>query len=657
MKKRKKLSVAIVVMFLVQLIFGVGASKVARAEDVNSSVPQFLDRRKETVDFVYQYKDKTIVNNAVIIDYNIKFFVEENGKKHIISDDFNLLRYLSFKGVYNDNAYVVSDKDEKRSIYKVDLNTYKMEYVKEVPKYKDEQAYVNKIVIDSNGVFWYEASEHNIPIYDSNGRILDNSTKDIIYNDKGFSYETIKLQKGEQTYDSFGHLEESIDGSLWFNKTLKSGTDNKVYKISKDNSVKEYSINNTQPMVIYNVYPSNDSSVILIGKQLVTGSDGRSTEGEVIVQKYKINGDTLELTKEFKFPNTYFYSSLDVNGNVWINQSGVISKLEGNEFIKKYIVDSGLKALEVYDDKNLVACGIVGFGYTPIAIADPAEKPLDNNIDNNANNTTNTNINNNTSKNSESASNNSSTNANNTSVQQVINKEKFNVDVNGANAVLTLDSKQISKDSENTVVPTLSNSVQTVETRFDAVTTNGGKGSVKVNANNVSLVLPFSTIDYNGVNNGDYIKLREAIVKNDDSLSSIKDIGKLFDFSLEMYKNDGTKLKDIHSFKNGNATISVKLTNVEVKNLDINKLSAFYYNENTKSWENVGGSYNKGTMTFTFQTSHFSKYTIAQINGTLPQTGVIMDSTSIMLVALILILMGSIVLMKKNITRIKTSNR
>ncbi|GFP76141.1 hypothetical protein [Clostridium fungisolvens] len=656
MKKRKNISIAILVMFLVQLSFGIGVPKVAMAEEVNSSVPQFLDRRKETVDFVYQYKDKTIVNNAVIIDNNIKFFVEENGQKHIISDDFNLLRYLSFIGVYNDNAYVVSDKDEKSSIYKVDLNTYKMEYVKEVPKYGDGQAYVDKIVIDSNGVFWYEADEHNIPTYDSNGRILYNNTKNIIYNDKGFSYEDIRLQKDEQTYDSFGHLKESIDGSLWFNKSIKSGTDNKVYKISKDGLVKEYAINNTKPMVIYNVYPSTESSIILVGRQLVTGSNGSTIEGEAIVQKYKINSDTLELEKEFKFPDTYTYSSRDVNGNVWINQDGVIYKLEGNEFIKKYIVDSGLKALEVYDDKNLVACGIVGFGYTPISIPETSGNSVDNSSGTN-NQNTNTTTNSGTNSANSTGSSNSGTTTNNSSTPQYTNKEKFNVDVSGANAVLTLDSKQISKDTENTVVPTLSNSVQTVETKFDAATTNGGKGSVKVTANNVSLVLPFSTIDYNGVNNGDYIKLREAIVKNDDSLNSIKDIGKLFDFSLEMYKNDGTKVKDIHIFKSGKATISVKLTNDEIKNLDINKLSAFYYNENTKSWENVGGSYNKETMTFTFQTSHFSKYTIAQINGTLPQTGAIIDSTSIMLAALILILMGSTVLMKRNISKIKTSHR
>ncbi|GKU24967.1 LPXTG cell wall anchor domain-containing protein [Clostridium folliculivorans] len=650
MKKRKNFSIAILVMFLVQLIFGMGVSKEVKAEEVNSSVPQFLDIRKETVDFAYQYKDKTIINNAVIIDNNIKFYVEENGKKHIISEDFNLIRFLDFIGIYNDNAYVVSNQDNKRSIYKVDLNTYKMEYVKEVPSYKDGQAYITHIIIDSNGVFWYEAEEHNIPIYDSNGRILDNKAKDIIFNDKGFSFEAEKIQKGDQNYDSFGGLIEASDGSMWFSRTVTSGTDNKVYKISNGKIEKEYLVNSAVPMAIYEICPGDDNTLTFIAGKLGKITDGRITEEKMLVQKYKINNDTLQLVKEFEFPTTYFFATIDINRNVWISQNGDIFKLEGNELQKKYVVDNFMKPIKVYDDKHMVAYGIVGMGYTPISISDPAEKPLDNN-------NTNTSQNSGTNSGNNTVSSNNGTTANNNSTPQDTNKEKFNVDVKGTNAVLTLDSKQISKDSENTVVPTLASSVQTIETKFDALTTNGGKGSVKVNANNVSLVLPFSTIDYTGVNNGDYVKFSEAIVKNDYSLSSIKDIGKLFDFSLGIYRQDGTKLKDIHSFKNGKATISVKITNDEIKNLDINKLSAFYYNENNKSWENVGGSYNKETMTFTFQASHFSKYTIAQINGTLPQTGAVIDSTGIMLAALILILMGSTVLMRRNISRIKTSNR
>lgn len=86
MKKIKTFGKIILVLLLVQFMYAANLSREVKAvEEDNSSVQEFMEVRKETVGFAYQYKDKTIVNNAVIFDYNIKFFVEENGKKHIIS--------------------------------------------------------------------------------------------------------------------------------------------------------------------------------------------------------------------------------------------------------------------------------------------------------------------------------------------------------------------------------------------------------------------------------------------------------------------------------------------------------------------------------------------------------------------------------------------
>jgi hypothetical protein len=615
MGKRKILSITILTLFLVQLIFGVSSSGKVMAEETNSSVPQFMDVRKETIGFVHQYKNKTIVNNNVITDYNLKFFVEEKGQKHIISEDFEFLRGLRFIGIYNDNIYVVPGQAENKSIYKADLNTYKLDKVKDIPIYGDGKASITNYKIASDGVFWFQAQQNDIPIYDSTGTLKGHNTKYIIYNDKGFSYETLNLQDGTSSYSSYGGLNEGPDGTMWFYKSFELGADNKVYRILKDNSIKEYSINSSYRIEAVHARP--DNTLFVFTKELVKTQTGYS-ENKGILQIYKINKDALELVKNIDVTGKDFFKSIDSNGNLWINEDGLISKLENDSFVAKYAVKPSLSGINVYDDKHLAAIGIAGFGYTPISIDEPADNS------------------------------NEDTDGNNSPVEQTPSSEKFTTVINNKEALVTLNSSKILKDSVNEIVPTLANGVQAVEAKVETGAINDGKGSLKVNANNIITELPFSTIDFNGTSQGDFVSLKQNIVKQDTSLNSLKSIGKLFNFSLATYKQDGTRIKDIHAFKSGKAKISIKLTSEEVKGLDTTKLAAFYYNESAKLWEEVGGSYNKETMTFTFETNHFSKYTIAQVNGALPQTGSVLNFTNLMLLAVILILIGSGVLFSKD---------
>lgn len=607
MGKRKLLSAVTAVLFLFQLIFGIGFAGKVKAEAASSSLPTFMDVRKETLGFAHQYKNKTIVNNTVIVDNNLKFFVEENGQKHIISQDFNLLRHLIYIGVYNDNVYVASnqgDPSQPYAIYKADLNTYKMEFVKNVPIYGDGKAYITDYKIDANGVFWFAADQNNIPIYDANGRITDYNTKYIIYNDKGFSHEELVLQKGNSIYNTYGKLQQGLDGSMWFFKSIELGADNKVFRVLKDNTIKEYSINSTNH--IDSIYPGENNTLLVYTQEI---SPVNYAVVKKIIQKYSINDNGLSLQKEYDVSAKQFLASGDINGNMWIDTDGVISKLEDGGFVDKYIVSSSMLGLNVYDDQHLVTCGIVGFGYTPISI-DP------------------------------------STPAAPTSA--VPSSEKFTTSINGKDALITLNSSKISKDSINEITPSLPTNVQNVEAKIDAASINGGTGSIKLNSNNVVVNLPFSTIDFSGLSQGDFINLKQNLEVGDVALNSLKSIGKIFDFSLTTYKQDGTKIKDIHSFKNGKADISVKLSKEEINGLDVTKLAAFYYNENTKQWEKVGGSYNKDAMTFTFETSHFSKYTIAEENGILPQTGSIINFNNLMLIAFTFIIIGGIMFFRKD---------
>lgn len=512
MKKIKTFSKIILVLLLVQFMYAANLSREVKAvEQDNSSVQEFMEVRKETVGFAYQYKDKTIVNNAVIFDYNIKFFVEENGKKHIISDDFDLIRYLGLIGIYNENAYVVSTQDKKKSIYKVDLNTYKMEFVKDVPAYGDGKAYITNCTIDSNGVFWFKAIETNIPIYSSTGRIIDYNTKYIIYNDKGFSHEVLRLQDSETTYDTYGQLVKGPDQSLWFSKSFKYGKDNKICKISKDNNIKEYSIDTND--LILSVIPGVDNT-LFVGTREFIKTDSEYKQGKFNVRKYKINNDILELESEYSFEDETIELTFDSNRNLWTNDNGVISKLENDKLVKKYIVNEHMKGINVYDDKHLVAHSIVGAGYTPISIGDSNEEPRDNsNTDTNGNTGTNSN---NTDKNSNTNSSNNantsvSNNNTNTSVSNNTNEVKDNnVDLNnrdnaskgtdsyinsntnlssGTNRVqetLGFDKVTAAVSDKKEILPTTKTEEKKEDTKAEAVDTNTSKNAIVEENNTVA---------------------------------------------------------------------------------------------------------------------------------------------------------------------------
>jgi LPXTG-motif cell wall-anchored protein len=293
-----------------------------------------------------------------------------------------------------------------------------------------------------------------------------------------------------------------------------------------------------------------------------------------------------------------------------------VKKYENENLVTKYEVYNSFHndRFYIYDDNNLVVYGDAGY---KIIAANVPE------------------VNNNTT--TEPAATKPATTESSTAKSTTTNNT----------ALVNLDTNKLNKNGVNEISPVPSSDSQAVEARIDASAVNGGTGSLKMNASNVTMELPFSAVDYDGTVQGSYISVKQNIIANDPLLSAIKDIGKVFDFSLATYKQDGTKIKDIHNFKNGKAKISVKLTNDDIKNLDTAKLSAFYYNEETKMWESVGGSFDKESMTFTFETSHFSKYTIAQTNGALPQTGSALNSLDLIVIGLILMVFGTLIFSRK----------
>lgn len=623
-QKKRRNAILMVLLFLTMLFQTLNVK--VKAEEADSTVPTFTEVKRETIGFALQHKGKTIIKNVNIVDNNLKLFVEEKDQKHIISEDFNFLRWLDDIGVYNDNLYVIQDTEENKPIYKVDLNTYKMEFVKNMPTSPVGNPSVSKIVIDQTGIMWFLGAEYNIPEYYPNStRIKDNYTRHIVYNEKGFKFEfSILQQSGRSNFDTFSGLQVDPDGNVWFFKSFGTGTDNKLYRVSKDNQIKEFTIPTSY--TIRSIYVGRNNTINIVDGP-TTRTDGSEGFDKEFVQRYTIVGDNLQLMKEFDMTGKYVYYDKDINGNLWVDEEGGISKFEGDNLVKKYIVSDVLEGIRVYDDKHLVATGVTGFNYFNISIDDEKPPVVDDTkppvVDDGKSPVV------------------------DDAKPPVVEKFTTKIDSNTKSAAVVLDTAQIVKNGVNEVAPLLGADVQSVEAKLDAAAINGGTGSIKLYTSKVTMELPFAAVDYEGTVQGSYVNIKQNIITNDPILKSLKHVGKLFDFSLVTYMQDGTKIKDIHNFKSGKAKIAVKLTSDEVKNFDTTKLGAYYYNEKTRQWELIGGSFDKNTMTFTFETTHFSKYTIAQTNGMLPQTGAFLNNNDLIIGALLLIALGLLLFIKK----------
>lgn len=128
---------------------------------------------------------------------------------------------------------------------------------------------------------------------------------------------------------------------------------------------------------------------------------------------------------------------------------------------------------------------------------------------------------------------------------------------------------------------------------------------------------------------------------------SLTQIGKIFDFGITV-NQDGKEPAVIHQFSNGKKVlVTIELTADQIKDTDVSKLSAYYFNETTKQWEEVGGTFDKATNKFTFETSHFSKYTLMEKSGSLPKTGGPIDMNVLIIGGIAMMLVGYLLISKK----------
>ncbi|WP_029169222.1 hypothetical protein [Clostridium cellulovorans] len=89
----------------------------------------------------------------------------------------------------------------------------------------------------------------------------------------------------------------------------------------------------------------------------------------------------------------------------------------------------------------------------------------------------------------------------------------------------------------------------------------------------------------------------------------------------------------------------LNLSAEDIAAINTGKLAVFYYNESTQNFENLAGSYDSTSNTFTFETTHLSKFVIGEadsVGNVLPQFGTFIDTTVLIAFGLTMILGGGL---------------
>jgi Gram positive anchor. len=180
-----------------------------------------------------------------------------------------------------------------------------------------------------------------------------------------------------------------------------------------------------------------------------------------------------------------------------------------------------------------------------------------------------------------------------------------------------------------------------------------GKDTLVIKNNDITMSIPESAIDVGSLDPNDYVKVSQVAIpfSQDDELyralpSGVKPIKDIFKFTMQLFDGSNSLVKDIHQFANDKkVSVSIKLTDSQIAGLDTSKLSMYYYDEITKKWVEIGGTFDKSTMAFTFETPHFTNFALMEktsaTDAKLPQTGSVIGLNFILGTGLILLAVGS----------------
>lgn len=129
--------------------------------------------------------------------------------------------------------------------------------------------------------------------------------------------------------------------------------------------------------------------------------------------------------------------------------------------------------------------------------------------------------------------------------------------------------------------------------------TDPEKGAV-ITSPNTKVAIPNSIVSAYIKDKIDYT---QKIYEDNDLLSSLNSIGKVFEITL----NNG---KDIKNFDKDKVSVTLKLSEEDLKGKDTSKLKAYVYDDSKKEWVSLDGTFNNTDSTFTFETNKTGKFTV-----------------------------------------------
>ncbi|GKU31634.1 LPXTG cell wall anchor domain-containing protein [Clostridium folliculivorans] len=668
-KVKKIMSLAVVCISMLTLSPTGVLNKRVSAEE---NIPKYLNYDEGEMYYNYLYKDKLATQITQTFNDNtskseVCYF--DNGVKK------NLDGNIGIRMNYKEFEYSTNEGNEKNEYYIFDMEQGKVSGInKDFEKEKIiSEKYGNKYKI---GISSYATSKNygGWGYYSTIGS--EDYKKGIITPDD----KVVEYEDNTQWYN------DTVDGDNYYVILFKvadpSNSDVYLEKINKDGSVKKYELDaqTKENYGVVNVRISNNKIYL----QLYNKKD----KADNFYYKMNVNGNMLTKgEKLFNILDDKF--TQDYYNNFWRVEGGFVYKLENNEWVKKYQVDSNMNDVYVYDDNNLLVTGfiegkeqsgsdhkyiykIINNKTNPYVINIPTEPeepttpstpsvPTTGNGQENGGTTNNGNTgsNSNNSSNGSTNGNTSGSNGQSTSVPNngatIITPEKVVVSP-VKDGVLPIAVNKLDKDAANLVEAVTTSNANKVEvTIADTKAIKEGTGSLQVKVGQNSLLsLPFSVVDKTLLTDTAKLVLSTSAESNTDLVRGLKAVKKLYSFDLTVI--DGDKKTPVHNFANGAAEITLTLTDEDLKDLDKNNLAVFYYNEETKKFELMETKIDGNKITF--KTPHFSKFIIAEKSKSatevLPKTGSSFGTTTIVTLGSMLVLVGFIFFKRKKIVNVNS---
>lgn len=610
-----------------------------------------------------QYGDKALVTYGIKTEDNksaIRISLFDKGQEKVIKE---------LVAIDGETAWSIEEKSEEGkaafSVYNVAENRVKFEYDFKTNELKE----VDKVTSNNGDYSWSSNYTDDMDLklsvldkvnkkYNKNYKLDDKNRKEIVFVDvrnikieqdgkvlEGIEFECSVEKPELASHEAYRGIiikdMDIINRDIYLN-SYYDGKSKEFKILSSDDDFNSYdyitisidgTVNKERIVLDEYAYLSNKIEATINELTYMKGS----TFPEQHLYEFKKENNEYHVKNVYNLLDGYNNVVVDKNNNLWFLNGSPdkvnVNKIENGQMITVYELDATKIAdqfmqLYVYDENNIIVASPMGS--IMISSKDNTgnpENPNEGDKDNQGNN----NQGNNNQGNSGSES-------NNVTIKPIENGQaKVEVDT-------------VNPNGENKINLQLDDSAKSVEVTFNDINSiKNGNGSIALNINNtVNMNLPFSLIDKSLLDGATSVTVNLNTIVDSEIVKGFNAVNKVYDFTLTINKENGSV--NIHNFANGVAEIKINVTDEDLKGLDRNNLSVFYYNEETKKFEEVETIVNGNEITF--KTSHFSKYVIGEKylgelanNGSsnaqvLPNTGAVVSSTVIALIGLLLVAAG-----------------